>query len=398
MKSQRIRIMVMGGRFAPHFLGVVVAPPDIVEIVASKNTDPKQVEYAEKALNSINLKVTEDNKNIVDAYNFQDAFTVFKNLINKYPNSHLTFDIISAPKIPSFAARDVAKEFNQQLIFVDSRNGQIIKVEPQEESNKFRIQIGLEEYLRCFGREPEYTFNISQLSINSDIAQKVSEFLVDNHESSNEALELIRSTGQGRNKRTIPFKKSKSVTSNALSILKKLNDFGLIYNIESDENNKVKYTIENDCDFKFLEGLWLEFYIYSRAKEMIDEENQEFWDDIAMSVRIHTERSNKEIDIACMYRGQLIMCSCKSGKNVFETKHLDELRSVSDLVGGDFTTRLFITNQLPPAANNHSSYNDYQKFLDQAKARKIVVVTGESLKNIENILRLEAIQPTYQRI
>jgi len=64
------------------------------------------------------------------------------------------------------------------------------------------------------------------------------------------------------------------------------------------------------------------------------------------------------------------------------------------ILGGRFASRLFVTNQFPPPETD----KDYMKFLAQAKDREIVVVTGETLPNISQILRDEALRPTYWRI
>jgi hypothetical protein len=45
-----------------------------------------------------------------------------------------------------------------------------------------------------------------------------------------------------------------------------------------------------------------------------------------------------------------------------------------------------------------SASKDFRRFLNQAKDREIVVVTGEQLVALPDVLRREAVKPTYQRI
>lgn len=398
MQNKKVRILIMGGRFAPHFLGVVADPPELVEMIVSRDTSEQQIESARKALQAISGLQLSNPPLRIDAYDIQSARVACRKIASKYIGANITFDVTSAPKIPSFAAMDIAREMNQRLIYIDSNNGKIITLAPLTNETDVRIQIKLKDYLRCFGRRPELTFNLQKLSISEEIAVKAAEFLAYENEAALEALEVLRRSGQGKGKRTIPFEKTRPVSPSAFSVLQHICQLGLIKNLQQDEKGRVRYTIQNDHDFKFLEGAWLELFVYCQANAMIDENQQPFFNDVKMSVEIPSNGARKEIDVACMFRGQLLLSSCKTGIKAIQTKHLDELRAVSDLVGGDFTTRLFITSQLPPKKENGDQLKKYQIFLEQAKERKIVVVTGDMLCQIQQILKKEAINPTYSRI
>ena len=135
----------------------------------------------------------------------------------------------------------------------------------------------------------------------------------------------------------------------------------------------------------------MEIFVWHVVKKL--QVQEPFFDDFAIGLKIPKEGAEKDIDLACIYRAQLIHCSCKTGKDSFETEHLDELSAISSIIGGRFCTRVFITNRVLP--NNLSKA---KSFLDHAKQREIVVVTGKELPNIGEILKKQAENPDYPRI
>jgi len=56
-----------------------------------------------------------------------------------------------------------------------------------------------------------------------------------------------------------------------------------------------------------------------------------------------------------------------------------------------------VTNVHPPDEKS-GGWQDYQSFLQQARDREIVVVTGDRLTDIGAILKREAKRPTYWRV
>lgn len=397
-KKPKVRILVMGGRFAPHLLGIVAEPPDIVEMIISKDTQAKLLEPARDTLKHIAGLQISDKPLAISAYNLREAREACRKIVNQYPVAEITFDATSAPKIPGYAAMDIARELDHRLIYVDSSNGRIITLAPVTDESDVDIRIDLESYLRCFGRRSELTFDPQQLSVSPATAGEAATYLAQGNETAVQALEILRKSGQGKGKRTIPFKKTKPVSAPVFSVLQGVANFGLIRNLQQAEDGRVSYTIENEHDYKFLEGNWLEFYVYLQAQDCREENKEPLFNDVKMSVEIPSNGARKEIDVACMVHGQLLLVSCKAGSKPFRTEYLDELRAVSDLVGGDFTTRIFVTNALPPEENKNQLFDTYDKFLQQAKDRKTVVVTGDKLCQISTILKKEALDPEFRRI
>ncbi|MDZ7360741.1 MAG: DUF1887 family CARF protein [candidate division KSB1 bacterium] len=394
--TQNVRVLVIGGRFAPHLLGIVAEPPDVVEFIVSQD-NPGQGKLAKEALQPfVNLQISDDPL-FINAYDLQQGREACREIAARHPKAVITFDVTSAPKIPSFAALDVARELSQRLIFVDSSNGKIRNVVPENQATTLEIRVDLEQYLRCYGRRAEETFAPHALSISYEKACEAADYLGKGDAIVVETLANLRSWSQGKDKRTIPFQKTKPVTPPSYAVLQRLAELGLIKALQQDAEGRISYQLTCDHDYKFLDGKWLEFFVYLQVKACSDHAGAPLFNDVRMSVEIPSNGARKEIDVACMFHGQLILCSCKTA-HPFRTEYLDELRAVSDLVGGDFTTRLFVTNILPTTESDVEKYGNYDKFLQQAHDRKIIVVAGDRLGDIGAILKQAATNPKYARI
>jgi hypothetical protein len=67
-------------------------------------------------------------------------------------------------------------------------------------------------------------------------------------------------------------------------------------------------------------------------------------------------------------------------------------------VGGEFASRVFVTNVLPPTEQDPPSHREYLRFVEQARDRKTVVVAGGRLADIGKILANQVTKPEYPRI
>ena len=101
---------------------------------------------------------------------------------------------------------------------------------------------------------------------------------------------------------------------------------------------------------------------------------------------------DNEIDLALIYKAQLIIAECKTDITPFKADkgYQRDLDAAAELLGGAYVSKVFITNQ--PGTGDSYSY-----FEQQAKGRHIVVVTREKLADIGTILKNEAMTPTYER-
>jgi len=99
-----------------------------------------------------------------------------------------------------------------------------------------------------------------------------------------------------------------------------------------------------------------------------------------------------ELELALIYKAQLIIAECKADNNPFKSEkgYLRDPEAAAQLLGRAYVSKVFITNQ-PGTADSHASFER------QAKERHIVVVPQEQLANRGALLKNEAINPTYER-
>lgn len=381
---ETLQVLLVGGRQIPNFLGVMLLRPNKVHFLLSKGSE-NLLDPLYETLAKIEGLVLPDRDQIkpIDANDFQANISALEHILNKYPNAQVSFNLTCSSKVMAIAAYEVARERKDiKTFYVDTSNGRIVWFKGKE-ADEMPIKISIEQYLTMYGRKPVFKDIFSKLTFSQEAAIKAANILASGYGKYLAFLERIRGT-QGSGSRKVAIKNEIE-----LNLALRLAELGIVD--YSEENGYL--IIRSNEDWNFLKGEWLEVFVWHEVKKLQEQTQEPFFDDFAVSLEIPMEGAKKEIDLACIYRAQLIHCSCKTGKNSFETRHLDELSAISNLIGGRFCTRVFATDRLLP-----NDLSTAKSFLDQAKQREIVVVTGKELPSIGDILKKQAKNPDYQRI
>jgi hypothetical protein len=395
-KQRRIMVILLGGRLTPNFIGILAYRPDMVECVVSEDEQSKWDDVV-NLLSSIPHIQLASQPHVVPAYEMQATIHACQTIIECYPGASLIFNVTGATKVMGIAAYEVAKQNMLPAIYLDTTRGRFLNL-TQLSDEAVPIQIGLADYLSFYGRQPSLKFNFDNLSLSKERAIEASILLASSGSAAREAITLLRQQNRGKGKRTVSISLNPLLQPEVWQIVEQLNRLGLIINLTQNSEANFSCTIPDDANWNYLDGTWLEVFVWNQANQLQSEEQEVLFEECAFSFEIPgVEGVKKEIDVGCIYQGQFIHCSCKSEKSPFKTSYLDEIRAVSSLVGDRFCSRLFITNAYSPDKNSGGWY-DYQNFLQQAKDRQIVVVTGLELPNIAEILKKEAEKPTYWRI
>jgi len=381
---ETLQVLLVGGRQIPNFLGVMLLRPNKVHFLLSKGSE-NLLDPLYETLAKIEGLVLPDRDQIkpIDANDFQANISALEHILNKYPNAQVSFNLTCSSKVMAIAAYEVARERKDiKTFYVDTSNGRIVWFKGKE-ADEMPIKISIEQYLTMYGRKPVFKDIFSKLTFSQEAAIKSANILASGCGKYLAFLERIRGT-QGSGSRKVAIKNEIEI-----NLALRLAELGIVD--YSEENGYL--IIRSNEDWNFLKGEWLEVFVWHEVKKLQEQTQEPFFDDFAVSLEIPMEGAKKEIDLACIYRAQLIHCSCKTGKNSFETRHLDELSAISNLIGGRFCTRVFATDRLLP-----NDLSTAKSFLDQAKQREIVVVTGKELPSIGDILKKQAKNPDYQRI
>ncbi len=394
MAKKRVMVLLIGGRLTPNFIGVLGYPPDAVECVVSEDELTKYRDTLEVLSSLPGCSLPPEPRFPVPAFDMRANLDTCRQIVALHPDAEIIFNVTCASKIMGIAAYDIARQSNHCAIYVDTAHSRFIDLTSLEE--KPIPSLSIDDYLKFFGRASKRTFDPSTLSISEGQALQAANYLASAGPEVMETVAAMRSAGQGKGTHTMKLKVE--LTDAQWQVLSQLEQFDLLTNLTRLSPSEVRYTVRNSHDWQFINGTWLEVYVANQARQCRDDQKQPLFTSCEMSLEIPgPSGARKEIDVACLYLGQLLHCSCKSEKSPFETHHLDELRAVSSLVGGRYCTRLFITNVFPPSPESQRS-DSYQLFQQQAKDREIVVVTGDKLADMKEILRKEATNPTYRRM
>ena len=391
----RVMLVLTGGRSTPAVLGALAVKPERVEFISSVD-QPQKAREIRGALGTIPGLSFGDAEQQVNAYDKEGVYQVCLRLSQKYGRERLIINLSAGTKIMALGAYQFALEQGIPAIYVVTNQHRILNLTTSEQIAFPTLDV--ESYLACYGRSGQPKFDAAKLSASLDSIIALARYFVNVGQPALNVLEQIRRRGQGRGKRTCTAPKYRP-DAREIQVWKEIQRVGLLDNVQF-ASDGTRFTILSNFDFEFLKGTWLEIFVWQQAKQLHADDGAPLFSDVQFSLEIPSDTSDacKEIDVAMVYEGQMIHCSCKTGSSkIWSTSYLDELRSVSSLIGGRFCSRIFITAQHAPEEGT-SGYDDYRLFCDQARDRQIVVVTGKNLNAIGAILREEAVKPSYWRV
>ncbi|MCG2787970.1 MAG: DUF1887 family CARF protein [Anaerolineae bacterium] len=382
--GKKLQILLVGGRQAPNLIGVLLFKPDCVEFVVSKDEAEKARPLLESLAGIPDIQIPKyEELSPLDPNDFELNKKRYHDICSKYHGWQIQFNITGSTKITAIAAYEAARAYDYaQVFYIDTANGRVVWLKNGDKDNQ-PIRLNVQDYLQAYGRRPIHKTGIDGISFSQDSAWNAAQILAAHNTSSRSILKQIRQN-QSNGVRRIQIK---DVDAGEKLVLNQLAQLGAV------EWDGIKMlTVRSNSDWGFFAGGWLELYVWHEARTQVGTDKTILFDECAMSLKVPSGQAEKEIDVACLYKAQLIHCSCKSSDRPFETAHLDELSAVSNLIGGRFCSRLFITNQI---------FNEERRkieFLAQAKQREIVVVAGDELANIGKIIARQAEKPDYWRM
>lgn len=392
-----VMIALTGGRSTPVILCALATKPRAIEFINSSD-EPNREDEIRLALSKMaGLQETLPGLS-TPAYDINAIIDACQILMERHQHGPYIINLSSGTKVMALGAYEFAKSRGIPALYADTTGKRLIDVTTGMEQPLPKMNV--EQYISCFGRSCHPKFMLDTLSVSMEQAQDIAEELVTFGVPAQEVLTYIRSNGKGGNEpRTLSIK-NYTPTDEQQKVWQYLVDVGLLVSTEG-QPNKFKFTIKQHGDYAFLEGAWLELYCWHQATHQFAENGETLFDGSAFNFEIPSNKhgARKEIDLGLIYAGQMLICSCKAGTNkIWSTEHLDELSAVSSLIGGRFCSRIFITSKLAPNKEERGTFAEYEKFLNQAKDREIVVIVGDGLASVGKLLAKEATKPTYWRV
>ncbi len=356
--------LLTGGRGVPDMLVIKYLRPDIVFNLTT--TQGLKAAESLKQFASLEFDVNIEILPAIDPFKENEIKTACKNALIRLPDAEWIIHFTSSPKIVGIYAHEVARDMNIPCWFLDTDGKQVISlVKDTPVDNEGLFKASVKEYIGAYGR----TYEIPK----SPSYRKEAEgwYPVARELALNPNMAQILLAGVKGNKLL-----THTVDAKIMPLLRQLEAMDAL-TIEYIQEENIIYTIKSINMQEFLQGDWLEVYVWYEAVEA------GFANDCQWGYKIRAELPSNELDLALTYKARLLIAECKTLSKPFNPELLYKLHSVADLVGGNYVRQIFITNHVKPNDKNES----FENFSQQAAIRRTCVVTGEQLPEIKEILR-----------
>lgn len=415
MKAQ---LILVGGRPIPNVLTILHQRPELIVAVCSKQSFKKEWPKLEKAVRKF---LPEGTCTILpkktDGFSLEEIKTACESEL--YQSHDWLFNITSGTTIMSIGAYEVAKKYAQERSvdcwYLDTARTDVVALtgkQPDDEEIENIFTIRVDEYVTTYdyslGGEKETSFKRADwLDFAKTLGQNPDEIkrfeLVLN--------EVKKQRGNRRKEQPLPSSYSIPIPQSAektFALFKVAQNAEIVSNLQRVNGETMSFSI-SEQQYSFLGGKWLELYVWSVAEELRKQNfftdcqwSRELLDSNGKELSATKNLQNKEIDVSMTYNAQLIVVECKTGKNALKQDNLNSLVALADLLGDDFVTKLFVTDQdRSEKPNKGSASDDENNGIDAALAhislRKIRLIGREDLPNIDTILREEAQNPKHWR-
>lgn len=391
-------LILSGGRAMPNMLTVIHEKPDLIVALVSQD----EVDKLWQLRSSIDaLFHNEDRKPvlnvsyIVDAFSFNDVQEKCRKAVKDHPGYDWTFNITAATKIMGFGAYEIAKELADQsqpirCWYIDTSHANVIPL-MGEKCDDSLFDIRIDQYAAIYScrLSPGTLEDQEYCQYCQDHWMSFPRFLVQNP-SKIDALKYLLDRIKYQKRED---KKSKGIDNKVyhIPVTKELYTFleeaykaDLLGSLQ--QNDDIADIKLSPIQFKFLNGSWLEMYIWNEACKLNIFPDCR-WSQKVIDENKSNDNDNKnELDVSMIYKSRLIIVECKTGGEK-DVDVIHKLQSVVSPLGGNFVSKILITSQLLLS----------QALRDKAKERGIVLVAREDFIRVGEIIRELAENPKNMR-
>ncbi|HVB24672.1 MAG TPA: DUF1887 family CARF protein [Ktedonobacteraceae bacterium] len=400
-------LTLFGGRsFLPTALLVIHEKPNIVVAISSKQSHddlPQLKQAIDKFQNELEFTCHLETPEGVDAFDVNKIQQLCENAISQHLDAEWIFDITGGTSLMSIAAYEAARKSKETINtsincwYLNTAQTRVISLVGKMQ-NKRIFQISVDGYAAAYKHTLQAgTFEGLQNSKRKDwfqFAQRLGKNPSDISLLKTVMNKIIDRPGINNPRfYTIP-----DVSDETFALLEEAQLVGLLSLLSKEASDSLSFRLTHLQD-KFLNGAWLEAYVWDEACKLYDETGQQLlFDDCKWNQSLDGD-TNNELDVAMTYKAQLIIAECKTGeRGTFAPDTLYKWDSVANSFGGKFVGKLLITSLQTPPETERGQFQSFKDFLARAHSKSIVVVTAEKLPVIGEILKREAINPTYPRI
>jgi hypothetical protein len=409
----KIQLVLIGGRSSvPNVLSVIHQKPEIIFALTSHESAEALPQFKTLIAEWLPSCKIEDLAP-VDAFNYEMIGKRFEEAYQRFPDAQWTCNITAATTVMSIAIYEQARIHNAACWYLNTAKAQVIalvgpKMSREEEKALFNLNV--ERYVQSYyyslenGDLEERRKNCEQewlpfaqlLGQNPLFATHLKEAM----------LAIDRSKQQRPGRHGPKHYALSALSQEAYAILKEAESFGLAQNVR-DEQGVLHFTL-NYLQGSFLNGGWLELYVWNEARQVTLLEMRNLFDDCQWNHKVIISGVKRELDVALTYKAQLIIAECKTGDETTSSDTLYGLVAVANPLGGKFVGKILISSLLTPTDPDteqiqkdgklREQIRAHQEFLSKADHHQIVVIMGEDLPRLRSLLEQEALNPKYPRM
>ncbi len=381
-------MILVGGRPVPNFLTAQFLRPEIIAPIASHEAmrDGEAWSKHQPVLHRLATKVLDPM--VVDAFSYEETHSAASSFFCQLPSANWIVNVTCATTVMSIAAYEVAKEKGLSCWYLDSDSRRVTVLRGAPPGGEvFRVSVS--DYIEWYGRK----IRPQALESPDEATRKLARRLASDATQTTLFRQSLVKAVSGRRVREQEASKIEiEVSPEGMGIILAAQEAGLVNEVLPLNNGRCQFVLLGAHSLDFLNGGWLEMYVWIVASET----GLFAPDELCFSFKIPASGQENEIDFAAASAGTLLIAECKTDANPFKSSYLDKLTAIAGLIGGNFVGKMLVTNQTPDLTNS-----GVQGFFSQAEAKRVVVVTQNEFPNLATIIKkesgLEKNRPKYFR-
>ena len=399
IEVKKAQLILVGGRPVPNILTIIHEKPDIIIALCSKESFVDSWPGLKQAIIKIVPSITIREAEPIDAFAVDAIQQTCEGELLKYPGADWIVNVTSGTSLMTLGAYKAVENcvnthgLSVKCWYMNTANTRVIPLIGQG-TNSDIFSIDVEQYVasyNCGLQDASGTKQYRGRYLQADWMM-----LAQNWGKNIQEANLVKQIADEA-KSSPRMCKFANLSIEMNTLIRTLAAAGLVNKLN--ENDTGLNFLLSEEQYKFLNGAWLELYVYQEAVSLGD-----FFDSVEWSKEIidnDKKRNDKapltfnELDISLIYKAQLIVVECKSGKAGLEAKTLDDIINVTDALGGRFVVKILVTNQKLSDNADEKQKIAYKDFHTKAKRKGVYMVEQDQLPKIKTILEDQAKKPTY---
>jgi len=409
-----VQLVLIGGRSSvPNLLTVLYQKPATILALTSFESTGDFPGF-ERLVKQVFPACDIEELPPVDAFDYEAISARCSEAFQRFPREQWICNITASTAVMSIAAYEQARKLDIACWYLNTARARVIalvgqKIDLASEKALFRLKVQqYSEACACSLEDGDLEERREKCQQEWLPFARMLGYMPVLATHLREVMLAISRSKQQRPKKDRPKDYSfPGLSQEAHDILKEAECFGLAENVRS-ANGLLSLTLDSVQD-SFLNGGWLELYVWHEASQAQLPDGHPTFDDCQWNHKITISGTQRELDVALTHRAQLLIAECKTGDDTTRSDTLHGLVSVANPLGGRFVGKILISSLFSPLpVDSEQLQGDGKRREQQAKSQKdflakadhsqIVVIMGEDLPRIRGLLTKEALAPRYPRM